>query len=649
VTRRKSFGGVLAGFTGLALTIAISFALVVGLILLLSKVPAKTIYSFFVGPFTNAYYLGNMLNVTVPLIFTGLGISIAFKSSVFNLGGEGQTYAGGLAATVVCLALPAANGYLGGILALLAAVALSGAIAGLSGFFRMRWEADEMISSFLLSSAVVLVVNYFIQGPLDDPNNNLLATLSIGQQYKLLKIFPPSKLNVSVAFALVAAVGVYFFMFKSHAGYEMRMCGLNREFSRYGGINVSTYLVLPMVLSGALHGLGGALMVLGTYQATIQGFSFGMGWNGIAVALIAKNNPLGVIPAALLFAYLDAGAKAAMLHGDVTFEIASIAQSFIFYLVTAQALYAFARKRRMSGNSQFAIPMIHNAVAIMTPFLLAGIGGLFTELAGMLNIALEGLILTGAFFSIVFASATGNLLLGILLGILCSMLLSLLFGLITLYLRANVFITGLATNLFASGFTIVLAFQLFKTKGVIQFPNVPRLPELVVPEALQRIPVLGDILFGHNIIVYATWLIVIVSAIVIYRTPYGMRLRGTGLSEPAIVSLGLDPKRYQLSGILVSGFTCGLAGAMLTLQLAAFVPNISSGRGWIALVAIYLGNRSPLGIVIASFVFGMAESFSNYAQGAIKVPVDFILALPYVITVVAMIVYSIFRHARTSR
>jgi ABC-type uncharacterized transport system permease subunit len=161
-----------------------------------------------------------------------------------------------------------------------------------------------------------------------------------------LKIFPPSKLNVSVAFALVAAVGVYIFMFKSHAGYEMRMCGLNREFSRYGGINVSTYLVLPMVLSGALHGLGGALMVLGTYQATIQGFSFGMGWNGIAVALIAKNNPLGVIPAALLFAYLDAGAKAAMLHGDVTFEIASIAQSFIFYLVTAQALYAFARKRK---------------------------------------------------------------------------------------------------------------------------------------------------------------------------------------------------------------------------------------------------------------------------------------------------------------
>jgi len=303
----------------------------------------------------------------------------------------------------------------------------------------------------------------------------------------------------------------------------------------------------------------------------------------------------------------------------------------------------------MTGNSAYAIPLVHNAVDIMTPFLLAGIGGLFTELAGMLNIALEGLILTGAFFSVIFAAATGSLLLGILLGILCSMLLAGIFGAITLFLRANVFITGLATNLFASGFTIVLAFQLFKTKGVIQFPNIPKLPVFAVPELLQRIPVLGDLLFGHNVIVYATWAIVFLAAVVIYRTPFGMRLRGTGLNPATIVSLGLDPRRYQLIGILISGLTCGLAGAMLTMELAAFVPEISSGRGWIALVAIYLGNKTPGGIFIASFVFGLAESLSNYAQGAIRIPVDFILALPYVITVAAMIVYSIWRHARSNK
>ena len=343
---KRNFGELFAGFTGLALTLLLSFALVIGLIFILSRTPGRTIYYFFLGAFTNKYYLGNMLNVAVPLVFTGLGISVAFKSSVFNLGGEGQIYAGGLAATAVCLALPAANGWLGGLSALAGAMVLSGTIAGLSGYFRMKWNTDEMISSFLLSSAVVLVVNYFITGPLDDPKNNLLATLAIGPQYGLLKIFTPSKLNISAFFALAAALLVFLFMYKSHAGYEMRMCGLNREFSRYGGINVSKYLVIPMIMSGALHGLGGGLMVLGTYRATIEGFSWGMGWNGIAVALIAKNNPLGVIPAALLFAYLDAGAKAAMLNSDVTFEIAAIAQSFIFYFVTAQALYGLTRKRR---------------------------------------------------------------------------------------------------------------------------------------------------------------------------------------------------------------------------------------------------------------------------------------------------------------
>ena len=92
--------------------------------------------------------------------------------------------------------------------------------------------------------------------------------------------------------------------------------------------------------------------------------------------------------------------------------------------------------------------------------------------------------------------------------------------------------------------------------------------------------------------------------------------------------------------------SCGLAGALLTLKMGAFVPNITSGRGWIALVAIYLGNKTPMGIVIASFVFGFAESLSNYAQGAINIPADFILAFPYVITVLAMIGYSIWKHNR---
>jgi simple sugar transport system permease protein len=335
-----------AGTVGLLITLGIAFLIAVVLIFLLSGQPFTTIYYFLIGPFTNKYYFGNMLNTAIPLVFTGLGIAVAFKSSVFNLGGEGQVYSGALVTTVILLALPGASGYLGGSVALAAALIVGGVLAGMSGLFKMKWGTDELISSFLISSAVIFVVNYFITGPLDDPSNSMLATHAIGEQYHFLWIFPPSKLDVSALFAVLAAALVFFLMYYTHWGYEMRMCGLNREFSRYGGINVSTYVVLPMIISGALHGLAGGVAIMGTYHMAVKEFSYGMGWNGIAVALIAKNNPLGVLPAAIFFAYLDAGAKAAMLHSDVTFEIAAVVQSVIFYLITAKAIYSFLRYRK---------------------------------------------------------------------------------------------------------------------------------------------------------------------------------------------------------------------------------------------------------------------------------------------------------------
>ena len=298
------------------------------------------------------------------------------------------------------------------------------------------------------------------------------------------------------------------------------------------------------------------------------------------------------------------------------------------------------------SQGEFSLPLLHNSLGIMTPFLLAGIGGLITELAGMLNIALEGLILFGAFFCIAFAAATGNLFLGILLGILMTLLFAYIFGAITLYLRANVFITGLATNLLAGGLTTLLAFHFFGTKGVIYFKALPPLPVFEAP-ALHGIPIIGDILFGHNILVYFGWLFVVLAWVLIYKTPFGYRLRATGFNPKALGAAGLKPQNYQMAALLISGLTCGLAGAALTLDLGAYVPNISAGRGWIALVVIYLGGRTPFGVLGAAFVFGFAEALSNYAQGLLDIPADFILAFPYIITVVAMVIMSIVKYKRS--
>jgi simple sugar transport system permease protein len=287
------------------------------------------------------------------------------------------------------------------------------------------------------------------------------------------------------------------------------------------------------------------------------------------------------------------------------------------------------------------LPVLRSAVIIMTPLLFAATGGLFTELAGMLNIALEGLLLTGAFFAAAALYHTGSFAAGVTAAILASLLLSFILAFTTLRLRSNVFITGLAANLLAGGAVMVFSQRLFNTRGVIVLRDIQRLPRMRVPFAAE-IPAAGEIFSGHSLYVYASWLLLLVSWIVIYRTPFGFRLRACARHARALESLGLRPDTYRFAAFLLSGLCCGIGGSFLSLNLGAFVPNMSAGKGWIALVVIFLGGRRPQGLLAAAFVFGLAEAFSNYAQGRFNVPADFILAMPYLFTLIAMIAVSVY-------
>jgi simple sugar transport system permease protein len=240
----------------------------------------------------------------------------------------------------------------------------------------------------------------------------------------------------------------------------------------------------------------------------------------------------------------------------------------------------------------------------------------------------------------VCAHFSGSAALGFLAAILGAMTLATLQGIITLKLRANVFITGLAANLFASGLTVVLSYRIFASGGVIAPEGIPRPSNIAVP-FIQGVPVIGGVLSGHSLYVYASWALLLVCWAVLYKTPFGFRLRACERHSPALVSLGLKPGAYRFAAFLISGFACGIGGSFLSLNLGVFVPNISSGKGWIALVVIFLGNRRPAGLLIAAFIFGLADAFSNYIQGILNVPADFILAIPYLSTLFVMIGLSV--------
>ncbi|MFW6337390.1 MAG: ABC transporter permease [Alkalispirochaetaceae bacterium] len=328
--------GLRVNWKATATALVTALVLAIAMLALASPEPAAALRAFFISPLSQTYALGNMLNVASLLILTALGVTFAFQGGTFNLGGEGQLYASALVTTVVLLRAPELAGGLGILVACVVGGATGALIAGVSGILKAIWETDELITSFLLSSGLIPIVDYLIVGPLRDRGSNLLATPEIAEQFHLPKLLPPSHLNATAIIALLAAAILFAVLYFTLAGYELRMNGLNRHFARYGGVHVGAYTTSAMAISGAFHGLAGALLVIGTYQMSISGFSGGLGWNGIAVALIGRTHPLGVIPGALIFAYLDAGARSAMYETAFTFELGMVVQAVIFFLITAQ-------------------------------------------------------------------------------------------------------------------------------------------------------------------------------------------------------------------------------------------------------------------------------------------------------------------------
>lgn len=319
----------------ISIIIALSLFILVILAFLLSNEPLETLKAIFLGPFSNLYFFGNTINSMIPLIFGGLGILIALRCGLMNLGGEGQIYAGALATTMVSLNFMHL-GFLSIIIGLISGFIVAALISGISGFFKIKWNTNEMITTYLSSAIVIFITNYLISSPFKDPQTNLIATPKI--LYMLRPILNPSQLTTGIFYSIIGVIIINHYLNKTRLGYECRLVGYNKEFARYGGISINKTYMIAMLISGGLHGLAGGFAIVGTYGTAIKSFSSGMGWNSIAISLIALNNPIGIIPAAFFFAWLNQGTLIAMQTTNITSDITLIVQSSILFLTTSAVL-----------------------------------------------------------------------------------------------------------------------------------------------------------------------------------------------------------------------------------------------------------------------------------------------------------------------
>lgn len=317
---------------GLFTIISLSLVILIILAFLLSDEPTQTLSSIFIGPFSNLYFFGNTINSMIPLILGGLGILIALRCGLMNLGGEGQIYIGALFTALFSYKF-SNLGTISIVIGLLAGFIISSLISSLSAIFKILFNASEMITSYLISVAVTYITNYLISSPFKDPQTNLVATRHL--VYMLKPILNPSQLTTGIIYAVIIVFIINLVLNHTEKGYELRMVGYNKEFARYGGISINRTYLLAMLLSGGLHGIAGGLSIVGTYGTAIKSFSTGMGWNSIAISLIALNNPIAIIPAAFFFAWINQGTLIAMQTTNITNDIALIVQACILFLTTS--------------------------------------------------------------------------------------------------------------------------------------------------------------------------------------------------------------------------------------------------------------------------------------------------------------------------
>jgi len=340
---------------------AVVLALVIGaLIMMATSVPPATVLQSFVamadGALGSVNALSETLTAAIPLVLAGLGIGLAFRAGLFNIGAEGQMVVGGLATAVASFSITGLPMAIHLPLALLIGLSVGALYAGIAGALRAVTGAHEVISTIMLNLISFRLLDYFLRQPYiqkegrSDPISR--AVLESAELPRLLSFIDPNlRLHFGLFIMLAAVALVWWLLFRSKLGFAFRISGENPDAARYAGIRAGLTIVLAMMIAGALAGLAGAAQVSGVLGRATPGFTASIGFDAIAVALLGRSHPVGILLAGLLFGGLEAGGRQMQVDAGVSIDMISIMQALIIIFVAAPLLVKrvfpvlFLRKR----------------------------------------------------------------------------------------------------------------------------------------------------------------------------------------------------------------------------------------------------------------------------------------------------------------
>ncbi|QIK69632.1 ABC transporter permease [Erysipelothrix sp. HDW6C] len=326
------------------LAIAIAMGIVLVLVLFVSDEPLTAISSLLIGPFTSVKRFANVIELMIPLTFTGLAITIVFKTKRYNLAADSAFFMGSLIALVVALTtnLPPLPTI---ILALVASIVVGAIIGYIPAIIRSKFGADELVTSLMLNYVVGFLVNYIFNYHFRDPQKAAVQSYPLPEGMNLSVIIPGTRIHSGFIIMIVLVVVTWLVMYRTKWGYQLRATGANEKFAKYSGMKVGFIVIAAQAIGTAFAGLGGAIEMLGLHKTFKWTKAPGYGFDGVIMATLARGNPALVPFAAFFLAYVRVGADILNRTTSLPAEIVSIIQATIILLVAAQAFLAKMRHR----------------------------------------------------------------------------------------------------------------------------------------------------------------------------------------------------------------------------------------------------------------------------------------------------------------
>ncbi len=328
--------------------VAVALALLVGGIVMLATGVApeaigRSYMALFTGSMGSLYAISETLTAAAPLILAGLGLALGFRAGLFNIGAEGQIAVGGMVALVVGFSFPGLPLFVHLPLALLGGALGGAAWASIAGWLRAATGAHEVITTIMLNLTSYQLVDYLLRNPpVQRPDRSDPVSKSVLESAQLPQLLdwidPALRLHAGIILAILAVVFVYWLLFRTTIGFEFRAAGLNPAAARYAGMRSGLIIVAVMALSGALAGLAGANQVVGVLGRATPNFSGGIGFDAIALALLGRSHPMGVLLAGLLFGALQAGGREMQALAGVSLDLIGIVQALIIIFIAAPML-----------------------------------------------------------------------------------------------------------------------------------------------------------------------------------------------------------------------------------------------------------------------------------------------------------------------